>query len=274
MPEYDTPTPIRIRLALAAGDVAVRLTDTTVTRVQVGSGSDDAIDQTRVELRGDELVIEGPRRSGRFRSTPEVDVEIEAPTGSSLDAALQSADLETDGTLARARVRTGSGDVSLDRVTDELRVDSGSGDVRVAYAGGGGAVRSGSGDVEVAVSEGQLQCNTGSGDISLGRVTDGAAVRSGSGDVLVDESSAELAASTASGDQVVRRAHAGTLRLKSASGDVRVGVAGGAAAWLDINTVSGSVQSSLDESAEPGADEVRVAVHVSTVSGDVDLCRS
>lgn len=275
MPEFDTPAPIRIRVELTAGEVSLRLSDTTVTRVEVDSSWDDAVDQTRVELHGDELLVVGPRRSGLFRSTPEIEVVIEAPTGSSLDAELHSADLDVAGTLARARVRTGSGDVALDRVTDELRADSGSGDVRVAYAGGGGALRAGSGDLEVeAIGGGRLQCNTGSGDIALGRVEAAADLRSGSGDVSVQDSSAELVASTASGDQQVRRAWAGTLRLRSASGDVHVGISGGAAAWLDITTVSGSVNSVLDRSSEPGDDEARVAVHVSTVSGDVDLTRS
>jgi DUF4097 and DUF4098 domain-containing protein YvlB len=260
---------------VAAGAVTLRLSDTTVTRVEVDSSWDDAVDRTRVELRGDELVIVSPRRSGLFRSTPEVEVQIEAPAGSSLDAELHSADLEVGGTLSQARVRTGSGDVALDRVTDELRADSGSGDVRVAYAGGGGALRSGSGDVEVeAVGGGRLQCNTGSGDITLGRVEATADVRSGSGDVSVEDTTAELMTSTASGDQEVRRAWSGTLRLRSASGDVHVGITGGAAAWLDISTVSGTVSSALDQSTEPGDDEPRVAVHVSTVSGDVDLVRS
>lgn len=274
MPEYDTPAPIRIRIELAAGEVRVRLTDAPVTRVRV-DGSDNAVDQTRVDMRGDELVVAGPRRSGLFRSDPEIHVEIEAPSGSSLDAALQSADLHVEGILAEARVRSGSGDVVLDRVDGELRADSGSGDVRVAFVGGGGALRSGSGDIEVqAVGGGRLQCNSGSGDIGLGRVDGVADVRSGSGDVSVQDSTTELIASTASGDQTVLRAHAGTLRLKSASGDVHVGVAGGAAAWLDITTVSGDVRSALDTSSEPGPDEARVAVHVSTVSGDVDLIRT
>jgi DUF4097 and DUF4098 domain-containing protein YvlB len=177
------------------------------------------------------------------------------------------------GELADCRVRSGSGDVVIAAVGSELRVDAGSGDVRVADLRGSGAARSGSGDIKIGAVHGRLQCNTGSGDVQLGRVDGSADVRSGSGDVVVESSCAELAVSTASGDQTVRRARTGTLRLKSASGDVHVGVADGTATWLDITTVSGDVSSGLERSNEPRPDEDRVAAHVSTVSGDVQLTR-
>ena len=274
MPDFDTPNPLRLRVKLAAGQVALHLTDTTVTHVQLEGDSSEAIQHTRVALDGDQLVIEGPRRSALFRSAPELTISIEAPAGSDLDAELQSADLSVTGELAVARVRSGSGDIDIERVTEELAVDAGSGDVRVDSLDGAGTLRSGSGDVEVAAVAGRMQGSTGSGDVQLGRVDGAADLRSGSGDVVVEHSTADLAISTASGDQQVLRTAGGTLHLKSASGDVHIGVTQGIAAWLDINTLSGDVSSTLGRSGEPAPDEPRVAVHVNTVSGDVHLFHS
>lgn len=274
MPDFDTPDPLRLRIKVAAGEVTLRLTDTAVTRVRVDGDSADAIDHTRVELNGEELTIEGPRRSGLFRTAPELIISVEAPTGSSLEAELQSAELHVTGELSDARVRSGSGDVDIEQASGALAIDAGSGDVRVERIDGEGTLRSGSGDLDVAATMGRIQASTGSGDVQLARVDGAADVRSGSGDVVVKHSTADLAINTASGDQQVLRTGGGTLRLKSASGDVHVGVTEGIAAWLDINTISGDVSFALGRSPEPEQDEPRVAVHVDTVSGDVHLFHS
>ena len=274
MRDFDTPDRLRLRVKVAAGEVNLRLTDTTVTRVHVDGDSADAIEHTRVDLNGDQLIIEGPRRSGLFRTAPELTISVEAPTGSSLDAELQSAELHVTGELSQARVRSGSGDVDIEHASGEVAVDAGSGDVQVERLDGEGTLRSGSGDLDVTATSGRIQASTGSGDVQLGRVDGAADVRSGSGDVVVEHSTADLAISTASGDQQVLRTGGGTLRLKSASGDVHVGVTEGIAAWLDINTISGDVSSALGRSPEPDPDEPRVAVHVNTISGDVHLFHS
>ncbi|CAA9316157.1 MAG: hypothetical protein AVDCRST_MAG29-136 [uncultured Nocardioidaceae bacterium] len=274
MPEFDTPHPVRLRVQLIAGQLTVNLTDTPVTTVAVDGKPADAVEQTRVELAGDELVIKGPRRSGFFRTDPELQIHVTAPAGSSLQADLQSADLVLTGHAADCHIRSGSGDMVIDTVRAELHLDAGSGYLRVGDLTGSGAVRSGSGDIKIGNVQGSLQCNTGSGDVQLGRVAGLTEVRSGSGDVVVESSSAELTVSTASGDQTVRKVSTGTLRLRSASGDVHVGVADGTATWLDITTVSGDVSSGLERSTQPQPDEDRVAAHVSTVSGDVQLTRA
>jgi hypothetical protein len=271
VPDFDTPDPLRLRFKVAAGEVTLRLTETAVTRVRVDGDSADAIDHTRVELDGDQMTIEGPRRSGLFRTAPQLTISVEAPNGSSLDAELQSSELHVTGELSDARVRSGSGDVDIEQASGDVAIDAGSGDVRVEHLEGDGTLRSGSGDLEVAATTGRIQASTGSGDVQLARVDGAADVRSGSGDVVVEHSTADLAISTASGDQQVLRTGGGTLRLKSASGDVHVGVSEGIAAWLDINTISGDVSSALGRSPEPEPDEPRVAVHVNTVSGDVHL---
>jgi len=60
---------------------------------------------------------------------------------------------------------------------------------------------------------------------------------------------------------------------KAASGDIHAGVRQGTAAWLDVHTVSGRVASSLDATSAPADDDRTVRLHLSTVSGDIDLAR-
>lgn len=274
MTVFDTQSPIRIRVELASGDVTVRLADTATTQVEVDGDSDDVIAQARVEMRGDELLVIGPRRTGFFRSTAQIDIDIEAPAGSSLDAQLRSADLRVMGTLSAATVQSGSGDVDLDEVAGELLAESGSGDVRVQRVDGTGRLRAGSGNLEVSTATDRLECHSASGDVSLGHLSGRSTVRTASGDVQVEDCAGDLGVTTASGDHTVQRARSGAVRLQSASGDVHVGVAAGTAAWLDVSTLSGSVSSELEGSDEPGADESRVALHVRTVSGDIHLART
>jgi predicted membrane protein len=55
---------------------------------------------------------------------------------------------------------------------------------------------------------------------------------------------------------------------------VRVGVASGVAALLDLSTVSGRVRSDLGASGPPTETEARVELVLSTVSGNVEVARA
>jgi hypothetical protein len=64
------------------------------------------------------------------------------------------------------------------------------------------------------------------------------------------------------------------VRAKTFSGGISVGVANGAAALLDITTMSGRVNSELESGSAPRADERQVELILSTMSGNVDLARA
>jgi hypothetical protein len=72
----------------------------------------------------------------------------------------------------------------------------------------------------------------------------------------------------------VRRAQRGRISCQTASGDVRIGIADGVPAWLDVHSLTGSVRSALGESAPPAEGEDSVEVRANTVSGDIDLVRA
>jgi hypothetical protein len=79
---------------------------------------------------------------------------------------------------------------------------------------------------------------------------------------------------TGSGKVALGAVAEGEVRVKAASGNIRVGVCGGTAAWLDVRSISGRVRSDLATGGgEPQADERTVRLSLSTASGNVELTR-
>jgi hypothetical protein len=64
------------------------------------------------------------------------------------------------------------------------------------------------------------------------------------------------------------------VRARSVSGGVRVGVAQGVAALLDLHSVSGRVRSELDAAGAPVDGEKHIELSLSTVSGNVSVARA
>ena len=79
---------------------------------------------------------------------------------------------------------------------------------------------------------------------------------------------------TASGDVRVGSVRRAAVEIDTASGDVEIGVAAGTAAWLDVQALSGSVSSALDAADAPDDDAETVAIHAHTLSGDVRVRRA
>jgi hypothetical protein len=247
--------PIRLELKVPAGEVEIDAVDTgeAVVELEPLGGSGQAVEEARIELRGDELQVE-VRGSG-FSST-EVRLHVTAPPGSTLSSATASADLSARGSLGDAELKTASGDLELERVSD-LRVKAASGDVHVEHVDGDARVQIASGDVELVHV--------------LGR----AEIASASGDVHVSEAGAGLKVQTASGDQEIGSVAEGPVELTSASGDVRVGIRRGSRVFLDVRSASGDVDSELEVGDDPGVDEgPLVELKVTTMSGDVSLVRA
>jgi len=279
MYEFHTPEPIRLRLEFGSGDISVEAVDTDRTVVEVSSVRDDdagreAVADTRVEQRDGDVVIEAPRRSGFFGREPGLRLRVRLPRRSNLDAKIDSADLVATGQLGAVNIKTGSGDVRLDTVLEEISVQAGSGDVEIERAFGSTRVKSGSGDIRIRAAEGGITALTGSGDIDIDHADAGVQADSGSGDVRIAVAQGDLTLRTASGDQSVSRITTGRLRSTSASGDVHVGVAAGTAAWLNVNSLTGSVHTELDGAEPPEAGEDAAEVHINSVTGAITLVRA
>ncbi len=259
MTEFDTPRPIRLRVNLPAGHLAITATETGTTTVTIGAQNEhdksarQLAEDTKVNLDGDELVIEVPKGS-RLRRTAGLDVRVTLPVESAVSASIASADLQASGRLGRVHVDSASGDVRVDEA-DEI------------------TVRTASGDTSVGRGHSRIGIHSASGDILIEVAAAGFDVKSASGDVTVGEVTGPGAASSASGDVTVRTARSGEIDANTASGDVRVGVAPGTGVYLDLSTLSGDTTSHLQPEAEP-ATGPDLHLRLRTLSGDIDVVRS
>ena len=276
MHEFPATAPVRLRVEFGAGDIAIKAEQTDRVTVEL-RGHDDSghalVGESIVEQRGDEVVVEVPRRTGFLRRTPQLTLIVTLPEGSRADVRSESADIETTGRLGDTKVKTGSGDVRIEQAAD-LTVQSGSGDVSIGAADGAATLNAGSGDVTARSIAGPARVSTGSGDIRIERADGPLQANSGSGDIQVDAAASDVTANTASGDQHVSRVERGRVKINSASGDIHVGVVDGTPVWLDVNTLSGTVSSALSGGEPPVDGEDAVEMRVNTVSGDITLARA
>jgi len=281
MHRFETPTPPTIRIEFRAGDITVEARDTTETTLDLTGARDDAgtrdlIADTVIEQRDGVIVVHVPKRNGLglLGRTPQLDLRIVAPHGSSLVINAASADVKTLGSLAGSRVVTGSGDISVMHLTGASRLRSGSGDITVDSTAADLEAQSGSGDVSVGSVSAACTLQTGSGDIRLEHVTGPAKVQTGSGDISVGDAESDVKAQTGSGGIRLGRVHRGEVKAQGASGDIHVGLATGTTAWLDVQSLTGRVSTDLESADEPGAEDEKVRLRLNTVSGDISVVRA
>ena len=163
---------------------------------------------------------------------------LEVPSGIAVLARTGSGSFEASGT-GEVQADTGSGDIELSSVRGDADVRSGSGEVTVDRVTGGSVVaRTGSGDITVSRSEVErVSGRTGSGDVEVGLTVEPEEVlaRTGSGDVDVElprgDASYAVTVRTGSGDQRVDvRTDPSSDRVvdvQTGSGDASVLYAGG-----------------------------------------------
>jgi DUF4097 and DUF4098 domain-containing protein YvlB len=231
---FDTPEPPKLRVSLASGSIRLETAETAETRVELeGPGEDDA----KIELRGNDLIVEVERR--KMFSKNGHRVVISAPNGAQVDVNTASADVEGRGRFAAVEANAASGDLSFEDVEGRVSVNTASGDVRVDSAGG---------DVRV---------NSASGDVTVGEARQDVRIR------------------TASGDIDVRSSVEGKVEIQSASGDVEVGIRRGSKVWIDASSMSGDTTSELELSDVPTPSEgPTVELKIRTMSGDITVRRA
>lgn len=242
-----------------AGRVTVRAVEDAdelvVTVDPLDEVAEQLIDRVEVEVTRSHLRVTAPER--RLLRTPSFAIEVQTPPGAAVRIAVASADVTLTGRLGRAELTSASGDVAVEHCA-ELQVRSASGDTRVELVDGAATLASAAGDVR------------------LGSAGGPALLRTASGEVAVDEGTGDLSVRTASGDVRVGRASAGTVRLTTVSGDATVGVEPGLRLWLDLTSVSGRLDSELEEEAaeDAGGSTPDLAVQLQSVSGDLRIRRA
>ncbi len=271
MPDYrfDTRGPVRLYAEIGRGEVRCRTTDTTVTTVEVHG---PVADQVSVTYEGDEITIVAPRqRTGFFGGEPEVILQVTLPTGSDAMVRTGSADLDLTGEYAACALRSGSGQVDVESLSEPSQVETGSGDVTIQACHAELRVKSGSGDVHIVHAAAGAAVSTGSGDVRVDTAHGPTSVKTGSGDLLVGDAHDDVSLATASGDLLISTAHRGRVTMRSASGDVQVGVPSGLPVWTDVSTLTGELVSTLAATGEPADGADHLELRAQTLSGNIAL---
>ena len=240
---FNTPNPVSLELKLAAGDVRVETVDGGESIVTL-QGSARAVEQARVELIGDRLVVAEVRKGfmGILAGMGEpLEVRIQIPHHSQVDATTAAADVHLHGTFAGASMTSASG--ALEVVGDlegDADIKTASGSVRVPHVGGSLRVKCVSGDVTADAVDGSISVKSVSGGLNVGSVREG------------------------------------KVDVHTVSGDVTIGVAPGTSVDVDAGTASGDLSSDIPLSgdAPQSGDTPAVVIRVNTVSGDLRVRRA
>jgi DUF4097 and DUF4098 domain-containing protein YvlB len=254
---FETPDRLQVRLSIPAGEIviAARDTDRAELRITGERNSDDVkIEFEDLPSGGHRLAVTHRARGLGRLTGGDLDVQLDVPTGTSVEVDTGSADARLDGSL---------GDVAF---------KSGAGDVRIAETSGDVVAKVASGDLSAGTIAGDLTFHSASGDANVSAVGGGIVARTASGDVHVGVVGTSAQATTVSGDIEIGSLSVGTTNLRSVSGDVEVGVERGIAVYLDLMSTSGDVSSELEDGDGGATPEVELSI--ASVSGDVRVRRA
>lgn len=203
MQKFDTPAPITAVLDIPAGRVqfiAAPRVDTTVEVLPANpskSGDVQTAEQTTVAFADGVLRIHTPEpKSQLFGGSGSVEVTVQLPAGSHVEAKAASSELRGVGRLgdvafegayrrikideaASVRLTATDGDVEVGRLGGPAEISTARGDIRIAEAVRGAIVlRTESGDISVTAAAGvsaALDAGTGYGRVSNSLKNDGTA---------------------------------------------------------------------------------------------------
>ena len=281
MPSFDTPKPISATIDVVVGDVRISAGDRATTVVEVrpsdASSEDDVkvADRTRVEYADGQLLVKAPKLRSWLprRDGGSVDVTVELPAGSQVHGAGQFADFHGDGPLGECRIKTGVGGIRLDLV-EALSVKTGIGDITVDRATRHAEITVASGDVRVRELDDSGVIKNSNGETWVGIAGGDLRIKAANGSIALDVARATVAARSANGDVRVGEVVRDSVALETRMGDVEVGIPEGTAAWLDVRAGAGWVHNALDaaDAPEPSARTVRVRAR--TTAGNVVIRRA
>jgi DUF4097 and DUF4098 domain-containing protein YvlB len=242
-------------------------------------GAMELVERATVECRQhagrDVVVVRVPRPRGmKFIRRNAVTVRADVPPGSDVRVVSASADIELEGSLGQADIKTASGTLRAADVA-ELRARTASGDVEVETVDGPLRMHSASGDLRCMRADGVVSVATSSGDVEVGAVTGEIEVRATSGDVRLGDVAGDVRITGVSGDVRVLSVTEGQINIRSVSGKIEVGIGRGVTLDVDAESLSGAVHSEIPLGESPRAAHVQplVGLTLRSVSGDVLITR-
>ena len=157
-------------------------------------------------------------------------------------------------TTREAELRTPAGDIFVRSITGPADV-TGSGALRLDRIDGDAVVKNQNGDTRIGLVTGALRAHASNGDITVGVA---------GGDVN---------ASTANGNVRIGEVTTGAVSVKTAYGELEVGIPAGVAAYLDLHTAFGTMHNRLTSTDAPGSDDRTVEVRARSSYGDIIVRR-
>jgi hypothetical protein len=277
---FETPRPLSATVGLILGELRLTASerDTTVVEVRPSDATNkedvQAAEKTRVECAAGRLTVMAPRaRSWSPRSSGgSIEVTIELPAGSSLQAGGQLADFVCAGPLGDCRIKTGLGQISVGEA-DTLNLKCGAGDIDVERASGSAELATGSGDIRVGAFASSAVIKNSNGDTWIGVAGGELRLNAANGSLAIDRAERSVVAKAANGDVRLGEVVRGTVVLETAVGDVEVGIPEGTAAYLDVNATAGRVENLLTPSGAPEGASEGVEVRARTSLGNVVIRR-
>ncbi|MET9573865.1 DUF4097 family beta strand repeat-containing protein [Streptomyces virginiae] len=175
MQKFDTPAAIAAVLDIPAGRVRFIAADRADTVVEVlpadaSKGRDvKAAEQTTVAYGDGVLRIEAaPAKNRVLGSSGSVEVTVQLPAGSRVEAKTASAELRGVGRLGEVTFEGAQGSVKLDE-TAGARLTLLAGDISVGRLGGSAEISTQKGDLRIAEAvRGTVVLRTEAGDVSVG----------------------------------------------------------------------------------------------------------
>ncbi|EFL26553.1 LOW QUALITY PROTEIN: conserved hypothetical protein, partial [Streptomyces himastatinicus ATCC 53653] len=174
MQTFDTPTPISTVLDIPAGQIRFIAADRTDTTVEVlpadSSKSRDVkmAEQTTVEYGDGVLRIGASAKNQYFGPSGSLEVTVQLPAGSRVDAKAASAELRGVGRLGDVAFEGAHGSVKLDEAAS-VRLTTSAGDVTIGRLTGPAEISIAKGDIQITEAvHGAVVLRTQSGDVSVG----------------------------------------------------------------------------------------------------------
>ncbi|GAA3477037.1 DUF4097 family beta strand repeat-containing protein [Streptomyces yanii] len=174
MQKFATPAPISAALDIPAGRIrfiAADRADTAVEVLPVDASKDrdvKAAEQTTVEYGDGVLRIEASAKNRILGSSGSIEVTIQLPAGSRIEAKAAGAEFRGVGRLGDVAFEGAQGSVELDEVAS-ARLALLAGDVSVGRLGGPAEISTHKGDIRIGEAvRGTVELRTEAGEISVG----------------------------------------------------------------------------------------------------------
>lgn len=175
MQKFDTPAPVAAVIDIPAGHIRFIAADRSDTTVEVlpakASRSRDvkAAEQVTVAYADGVLRVEAPQAGNRLLgSSGSVEVTVQLPAGSRVEAKTAAAEVRGVGRLGDVTVDGAAGSVKLDE-TGTARLALSAGDITVGRLGGPAEISTRKGDITVTEAvRGTVTLRTEQGDVTVG----------------------------------------------------------------------------------------------------------